>query len=722
MAGNPANDFDRGRRIAKYEILTRLSVGGMAELYLAYLPGPGGFKKFVALKQILPDVKADDSFVKMFLDEARITAAFNHANIGQVFDLGEDPNSGELYLAMEFIAGQNLEQIVKRAAKLEVPIPVGFAARVVRDACMGLHYAHTFKDPTGQPMAVVHRDVSPKNVMVTYTGQVKMIDFGIAKARGRLNRTQVGIVKGTSGYMSPEQVRNEPLDGRTDLFAAGVMLHELLCGERLFTAPTDAAMMIKIVDEAAKDPTTVNEFVSPAFAQVSLKLLEKNRDQRFANGRDVARAIEQACAGELFEDEQVAEVMAQLFDDKITLTRALLELANEGKDAQSMTQAVQGLTSNEEEGQRKKTGGAPVRSSATPHPRAGVRNAASSQRLPKVGTGQSQKVKPVSASGGKSVRSLPKVAPRQTPPDPPEEETQPPPPPAPARGRSSMKLKPVSPTPPNAQARATAPVPAPEPVTKGGGGFGGLIAVVLVVAVLGGLGWAVTAGPLKDKARELLASETEAPVVDNGPKPIDAAVKPAWVREKEEADRLAAEEAARQKEVEVAANDPERRKLLEEIQAQLQQLNNLEEEQHQLKIDARAGKATGEANSNKIADLQKQIDEMKKALTDKQQKATPVKRSGEAAPGDVQVVRDARSAKNAEVGYLTVRTFNPDSSSVTMEDGTALGSTPLVKVPLDVGVHKLRLIDSEGKARTLSVSIEAGKELKLPAVDVGSLP
>jgi serine/threonine-protein kinase len=292
-----------------------------------------------------------------------------------------------------------------------------------------------------------------------------------------------------------------------------------------------------------------------------------------------------------------------------------------------------------------------------------------------------------------------------------------------------MKLKAVSPTPPNPQARATTPAPAPAPAPAAkGGGFGGIIALVLVFAVLGGLGWAVTVGPLKDKAHELLASETEVPVVDNGPRPIDAtaspggAVKPAWVREKEEADRLAAEETARQKEVEAAANDPERKKLLEEIQAQLQQLNTLEEEQHQLKIDARAGKATGEANTNKIADLQKQIDEMKKLLSDKQQKATPGKHGGEAAPGDVQVVRDARSAKNAEVGYVTLRTFNPDSSSVTMEDGTALGSTPLVKVPLDVGVHKLKLIDSEGKVRTLSVSIEAGKELKLPAVDVGSLP
>ncbi len=751
MGGTPAPDFDRGRRIAKYEILTRLSVGGMAELYLAYLPGPGGFKKFVAVKQILPDIKADDAFVKMFLDEARITAAFNHANIGQVFDLGEDDQSGELYLAMEFIAGQNLEQVIKRAAKREVPIPVGFAARVVRDACLGLHYAHTFRDPTGQPMAVVHRDVSPKNVMVTYTGQVKMIDFGIAKARGRLNRTQIGIVKGTSGYMSPEQVRNEALDGRTDLFAAGVMLHEMLCGERLFTATTDAAMMIKIVEEDPQDPTAVNPAIAPAFAQVVLKTLSKDRNARFASGKDLARAIEQSCP-ELFDDEQLGEVMGQLFEDKIALTRSLLELANDdAQDVARISRAVQGLTTGEEaEGRARKTGGVPASAAATPHPRPVVKSNGSSQRLPRVSSSTPAPARgktPAPAPAKLSQRALPRVADhgktsvaqtggsnkasRGQLPEVREDVDSTIPP----RRPSAMKLKPVeddAPTPPRpakVEQREAPPVE-PTPVPKRGGG--GVIGALFALMVIGGLVWAIGFGPLKEKALALLAQHTaEEPVVDTRPKALEptkaaATSKPAWLVEKEAADALAAEERARQKAIEEASNDPERQKLLADIQAQLTQLNSLEEEQRALKVEAKQGRATGERNTRKIDELQKQIDELKKILADKQGKASvaPAKPKSESdAPlsaGQVQVVRDVPSAKRHDVGFLTLRTTNPASAAVYYDE-TALGSSPLAKVPLDVGVHKLRVVDSDSRNRVLSVTIEAGKTLQLTA-DVASLP
>jgi serine/threonine-protein kinase len=325
----------RGKQVGKYEILTRMSVGGMAELFLAFTTGPGGFRKFVALKQILPDVKTEE-FVRMFLDEARITAAFSHPNIGQVFDLGEE--DGELYLAMEFLPGQNLEQIMTAASREGTPIPIGFAARAVRDVCLGLHYAHHFTSPSGKKVQVVHRDLTPRNVMVSYDGVVKVIDFGIAKARGRLNRTAVGMVKGTSGYMSPEQVRNQELDGRSDLFCAGVVLHELLCGGRVYDTTDEEAMMRQIAHSDMPSPRSLNPQVPEALDAVVVRAMSRDPAQRFATGREMAKAIEQAMGSELFDEEAMGELMRSLFAEKRQKTLALLDYAS--ADDERMSEAA----------------------------------------------------------------------------------------------------------------------------------------------------------------------------------------------------------------------------------------------------------------------------------------------------------------------------------------------------------------------------------------------
>jgi len=319
----------RGKLVGKYEILTRMSVGGMAELFLAFTTGPGGFRKFVALKQILPDVKTEE-FVRMFLDEARITAAFSHPNIGQVFDLGEE--DGELYLAMEFLPGQNLEQVMTAAAKAGIPIPMGFAARVVRDVCLGLHYAHHFTAPSGKKVQVVHRDLTPRNVMVSYDGLVKVIDFGIAKAKGRLNRTQIGMVKGTSGYMSPEQVRNEGLDGRSDLFCAGVVLHELLCNHRVYDTSDEDAMMRQIANSDVAPPSSFNPEVPQALDAVVVRAMCRDLEGRFTTGREMAKAIEHAMGSELYDEEAMAQFMRSLFAEKRQKTLALLDYASADDD------------------------------------------------------------------------------------------------------------------------------------------------------------------------------------------------------------------------------------------------------------------------------------------------------------------------------------------------------------------------------------------------------
>ncbi|MBL8912815.1 MAG: protein kinase [Archangium sp.] len=745
MSATKSSDLDRGRRVGKYEIITRLSVGGMAELFLAYLPGPGGFKKFVALKQILPDVKADDSFVKMFLDEARITAAFNNANIGQVFDLGEERD--ELYLAMEFIAGQNLEQTIKRAAKREIAIPVGFAARVVRDTALGLHYAHHFTDPTGQPMAVVHRDVSPKNVMITWTGQVKVIDFGIAKARGRLNRTQIGVVKGTSGYMSPEQVRNEPLDGRTDLFAAACMLHEMLVGERLFTAPTDAAMMLKIVDGEPSAPQTINPYVTPELSDVVLKALSKKREQRFATGREFARAIEQNCP-EIFEDEQVAEFMGQLFEDKIAITRSLLEAANTSNaDDSQMKQAAEGLTTDERDVEnarppRKNTGSVNVKSSATPHPRPGLKTGGSSQKLPKVVSNpnvkQSSRQLP---QVGKSSQRLPKIQVEEetvkpgtrSPFSKKNEEKEDLDATIPPRSKSQMRLPQVPPkAPPPDRPTEVEQSATQENSARAGqkkGGVGGLIAILVILLIVGGLGWAVVAGPLKDTFNKM---NEEPPPVDTGPKKIDLAgtnpdgEKPAWLIEKEKQKAELEAEKKRQAEIEAQMNDPERKAALAQLEADLKQLDYLEAEQRSLKLAAQQGQATGAANTKKIEDLQKQIDDLKAAVeTKKKESAAPKKKNpGQAVDGNdnaIEVVKGTDGAKQAAVGFVTMRTVNPSSAAV-LYNGDSLGSTPFSKVPLEAGIHKLIVMDGDGRSRVLSVTVTAGKTVEMNGIDVSSLP
>ncbi|MCC6337691.1 MAG: serine/threonine protein kinase [Myxococcales bacterium] len=320
------DDFERGRKVGKYELVTRLSVGGMAELYLAFLPGPGGFKKFVALKMILPDIRRDEAFIKMFLDEARLTAALNHPNLGQVYELGHVPDTGELYLAMEYLAGTTLAA-VQRAEAHRQPLPWGFSCRVVRDVCLGLHSAHTFVDAHGKPRLIVHRDVSPSNVMVTWDGRVKVIDFGVARARGRLVRTQAGMVKGTVGYMSPEQALDEPLDARSDVFSAGMVLYELLSGAPPFANLNGTKLLETLATCDVPHLSEVASAVPRVLADAVMTALVRDVSRRCPSARELARRIE-AAHPKLFDEEQLAAQLQALFPDGVALSRQLLESAS----------------------------------------------------------------------------------------------------------------------------------------------------------------------------------------------------------------------------------------------------------------------------------------------------------------------------------------------------------------------------------------------------------
>ncbi|MFO0595140.1 MAG: serine/threonine-protein kinase [Myxococcaceae bacterium] len=328
-----------GQRVGKYEVLTRLTKGGMAELDLAWFAGPGGFRKYVVLKRILPEAAGDENFVNMFLDEARVTAAFSHPNICGVFELGNDKQEG-LFVALEFIAGQDLNQVVAACARQQAVLPVGFSASVVNECAQALHYAHTFKKPNGEDAGVIHRDVAQKNVMVTYDGQVKLLDFGIAKAKGALAKTRAGTVKGTAGYMSPEQVRGETIDGRSDVFALGVVLWEMVTGRRLFSADTELLELRMILQEPIKPPHELEPSVPKELSDVAMKALERDLKNRFRSAREMSKALTSSCAHLLFDAEERADFMRQRFSEKITSAQKLFDVAS-SKDTSEIDAAVE---------------------------------------------------------------------------------------------------------------------------------------------------------------------------------------------------------------------------------------------------------------------------------------------------------------------------------------------------------------------------------------------
>ncbi len=324
----PSSPLDR-RQLGKYEVLCRLSTGGMSAIYLAHQTGLAGFKKLVVLKTILPDIGGEEDFVGMFLEEARITAVFNHPNIAQVFEL--DTDDGQLFMAMEFVQGCTLVEMARACRQAKESIPLGLTLATVRDTALALHYAHNFTDARGRKQIVIHRDVAEKNIMVTYEGVTKLLDFGIAKALGRGGATSVGMVKGTSGYMSPEQIRGEPLDPRSDIFALGVVLHECLTGLRLFHGKTPEQGMMAALREDVQPPSKWNKEVPADLDAVVMKALQRDREKRFTTALEFARALERSVPpGSIWHPEQCGEVVTKHFSERRVETRRLLESAEFG--------------------------------------------------------------------------------------------------------------------------------------------------------------------------------------------------------------------------------------------------------------------------------------------------------------------------------------------------------------------------------------------------------
>ena len=280
-----------GKRLGKYEVLALLAIGGTSEIYLARIAGEAGFEKFVVIK-CLHDHLADDSeFVRMFLDEARLGAQLDHSNIVQTLELGQDDD--KYFMVMEYLAGMSLAMVVRKA-RHRIPtgrIPVDLVLGIAVQACAGLHYAHSRIASNGQPLQVVHRDISPQNLVISFEGMLKIVDFGIAKASQRETHTQSGTLKGKFAYMSPEHCLGKPVDCRTDVFALGTVVHELLTGQRLFKRAGSYETYQAILRGEVPRPSEANSELSDRLDDVVLTALAYDRDNRYASAEVFGEAL-----------------------------------------------------------------------------------------------------------------------------------------------------------------------------------------------------------------------------------------------------------------------------------------------------------------------------------------------------------------------------------------------------------------------------------------------
>ena len=315
-------DLPRGTQIGKYEILRKLATGGMAEIYLARQRGNAGFEKLVVIKRILPNVAEDPSFVQMFLDEARLAATLQHPNIADVYDVGEA--QGTPFFAMEYVHGQDVRNIRMASRKRNEHVPLSIALAIVHGTASALDYAHEKVGQDGKPLGLVHRDVSSSNVIVSYDGAIKLLDFGIARAASRTHKTQTGTLKGKIPYMSPEQCRGLPLDKRSDLFSLGVVMYELTTGRRPFRGESDFEVMDQIVHKGAQAPSTVLPGYPPELDTIVLKLLAMKPQDRYGSAEEMLHDLDPFLAAHRLwvSPKPLSRYMKTVFDDKIAAWEA----------------------------------------------------------------------------------------------------------------------------------------------------------------------------------------------------------------------------------------------------------------------------------------------------------------------------------------------------------------------------------------------------------------
>jgi serine/threonine protein kinase len=310
-----------GERLDRFELIAELASGGMATVFLARLSGVAGFQRLVAIKRLHPHLAREPEFVEMFLDEARLAARIHHPNVVPIQEVGESDHG--YYLVMDYIEGDTLARVLAKAAKASTTVPYGVTIRVLLDVLAGLHAAHEMKDDHGDPLQIVHRDVSPQNILVGVDGVARVVDFGVARAASRLSTTRSGQLKGKLAYMAPEQARGAAVDRRADLFACGIVLWEALATKRLFKGDGEAETLNRVLYDPIAPPSSVRPDVPLALEAICMKALSRDVDQRFATAQEFGDALEKAARAldSVGSVRDVAECLQEVIGTDLTQQR-----------------------------------------------------------------------------------------------------------------------------------------------------------------------------------------------------------------------------------------------------------------------------------------------------------------------------------------------------------------------------------------------------------------
>lgn len=317
-------DSKKNTRFGKYSLIDRIAVGGMAEIFLARQAGIENFEKTIVIKRIRPHLSKQPNFVKMFLNEAKLAAQLNHPNIVQIYDLGKIAES--YFIAMEYVFGRDMRRIIPKADAMGIPFPMVYALKIASSVCEGLYYAHQKTDTYGTALNIVHRDVTPENIFVSFDGTVKVLDFGIAKAANQIEQTRAGEIKGKLSYMSPEQCMGKQLDNRSDLFSLGTVLYEWLTGFKLFTGDSEVAILKSITEGKIYAPSYFKADIPEGVEAILMKALEKDRERRYQTAWDMQYDIDQFLSQYEFTPSNIhlANFLKQLFNDELEEERARL--------------------------------------------------------------------------------------------------------------------------------------------------------------------------------------------------------------------------------------------------------------------------------------------------------------------------------------------------------------------------------------------------------------